>query len=441
LVGSSNSYSDRSNFDGLIVKTNAKGQAIWLNAIDFGDQGDNFINGIAPLKDGGCILTGYYKPALTEDVFSNYSTFIARLDGNGQMLWHKIIRPAGAKYGASSNGLLSTKDGHFLMFGETVLPNNSSDDYYLKFDENGNVFWQQYSLIDTVASRPIAGIATSDGGFIFVGENRRLSPEYNYYIEKIDANGIKIWNRPYLSEKYIYMNTIAQSPDGHFLVGGDAKSEDLQASPPYNLAFMYFTPDGTKLWEKYPVIEQSKALTLNHIIPAAEGGFFSVGEVFRDDYDAFLLKLNKTGEVEWGRIYGLKNNERASRALCPVPNQLWLWGNNGYAPPYYDAQALLFRTDLNGKLLVGTEQASATPEAKVLVYPNPGRDNVHVNIQSVQTIEELKWQLSDPRGVVVRRGESNLSDFDLNVQGLSTGVYYLIFGQMSLPVKKIVIID
>ena len=81
-------------------------------------------------------------------------------------------------------------------------------------------------------------------------------------------------------------------------------------------------------------------------------GFLVSGSVLYDtvdyDHDMLLVKLDKEGELEWYKHFGGRNNESASRILCPDHETIYLFGTNDDQPLLYDRQALLLITDKEG---------------------------------------------------------------------------------------------
>jgi len=443
LVGESSSYSNRTNTDGFIVKTNAKGQADWLNAIDLGDQGLNTFKGVAPTADGGCIVVGNYRsPTVSDNSLSNYYAYLARIDANGRMIWHKKFRPAGQQYGAWVNGAVPAQNGQIIMFGYAENEINGSDQFYLKLDDNGNVIWQQYEKITGSAFRPTAVAPTSDGGFVFMGANESTVLNFDVYLEKIDADGKKLWSNGYKSTNGVEWGGIALMPDGGFLVGG--YSQWSLPTNEYFIAptFIRFSPQGNFQWEKSHVIGPSNIACVYNVAAAPDGGFFAVGEVHMGSNargDILLLRLDENADTLWWRNYGSNNTEWVRAAPVVASNQIWLWGYNQPTPPLYDLQSVLVRTDLSGNIYVGTKPEHLSLMTNVSVFPNPANTQVQVSLQHNPTSSTIPWQLCDLRGLQVRRGISAAGGFDINLEGLPTGMYVLTFPGQALPAKRVIV--
>lgn len=445
LAGESSSYSDRTNTDGLIIKTDTTGRAYWLNAIDLGDQTLNTFKGVAPLPDGGCMVAGnYLSPNLTDNYLLNNYAYVARLDAYGRMMWHKKFRPAGQQFNAWTNGIVPTPDGRFILFGYTDNGVNNSDQFYLKLDENGDIIWQQYEQISGSAFKPLKAVPTPDGGFVFLGTNESTSVDLDVYLEKIDANGNKLWSDGYESENGIYLGGLAPMPDGGFLVSGYSQWQVAQGQSGITPTFIRFTPDGNFQWEKNPVVGPFKIAYSNDIIPAPDGGFLSVGEIFVDTLDhlrdMMLLKLDENADTLWWRNYGSKNTELASDILIVSPDQVLIWGFNQSRPPLWDLQAVLVRTDLNGNPLVDVEPEPAMPMTNATVFPNPAHEYIHVSVYPAPAINNLQWHLYDLRGAQILKGVSISGEFEINLEGIPAGMYFLTFSEQGIPVQRVAVL-
>ncbi|MFN0174411.1 MAG: hypothetical protein ACKVU0_07190 [Saprospiraceae bacterium] len=442
LVGESSSYSDRTFNDGLLIKANTKGKAYWLTAIDLGDGASNTISGVTPLNDGGCMVVGNYLPkTATDGSLSEYTPYIARINATGKLLWHKKFRPYGEQYGAWASGILSTSDGNVLIFGFSESE-FGSDHYYRKMTVDGDLIWATTEAINGSAFRPSKALSTPDGGFVFAGTNESTVLNFGIYLEKIDANGSKIWSKGHNPEEGIYFGSAAPAPDGGYMVMGytqwEADTNDYVTTP----LFVKFTPEGIFEWEKMPIIGPWGSARTYNIVPDPTGGYFVAGEIFVDTLDHFndilLLKIDDNADTLWWRNYGARNTEWAESLLLTSTNEVMLWGFNQSRPPLYDLQCVLVQTDLEGNVPTITPDPMP-PTDKVVVMPNPAKDFTKVILMNRST-SLIHWQLRQISGQWIQQGISSGPTFDISLEGLPSGIYILSFPGEGLAAKKVVVI-
>jgi len=106
------------------------GHTVWQKTYTgFGDGGGN---SIIATPNGSYILTGWVT---AED--ARGQVFLARIAGNGSLVWKKLFGGRGEDTGWS---VIPTLDGGYLIAGRTTTFSNSNGDVYLlKTDSDGNL--------------------------------------------------------------------------------------------------------------------------------------------------------------------------------------------------------------------------------------------------------------------------------------------------------------
>jgi len=180
------------------------------------------------------------------------NTGFGKVDKNGNMLWTYLYP------GAILNSIRQTADGGFILAGSVGQSGNSNgvDVYLLKTDANGTKQW----------SRKLGGPAdeystsvriTSDGGYILAGSTDSYGAgAWDTYVIKTDASGDTLWTRTYGGSSVdggvtSSRQTINETFDGGYIIGGYSTS--------------FFTAGGT---------------------------------------DAYLIKTDVAGDVQWSKLYG-----------------------------------------------------------------------------------------------------------------------------------------
>ena len=442
LAGESGSFSDRTYYDGLLIKADTKGKALWLTAIDLGDGASNTIKGVAPLADGGCLIAGNYLPkTATNGYLSEYTPYIARINAAGKMLWHKKFRPYGNQYGAWVSGMIATQDDGALVFGNSESA-FGSDQYYQKITADGDLLWSTTESIEGSAFGPIKALATFDGGFVFAGTNESTVLDFGIYLEKIDANGTKLWAQGHNAQNYHYFSSATTAADGGFLVVGFSQWAPDSINYVITPSFVKFDAQGLYEWEKRPVVGPFGVAWPYCVKADPAGGYFVGGEVYADTLDHFsdlmLLKIDENADTLWWRHYGARNTEWAEDLLVTNTNEIMLWGFNQRRPPLYDLQCVLVHTDSQGNVPT-TSPEHLPPATQAVVIPNPAKDLTKVIVLNRQS-SPIHWQLRRISGEWVQQGVSSEPTFDINLEGLSSGIYLLTFPGDGIAAKKVVVL-
>ena len=443
LGGETMSYSDRSSFDGLLIKTDENGHTIWLNAFDLGDGGFSSIKGIFPTESGGCVITGNSYPAgIVNNYLSVYTPFIAGVDQSGHLLWRKYFRPAGDQYGAWVNGGVGTSDGGFVIYGYTEDAGGSGKDhFYRKINANGDLIWENFEEITGSAFRPYKAILMPDGGLIFAGDNNSTDIDFDIYFEKTDTDGNVLWNKGHNGISGFSDMTLAT--DGGFILCGSDLWEITENEYVGTPEFIKFNNYGYIEWVKKPVIGTFKAAFAYCISQAPGEGYLVGGEILTDTLDHFsdimLLKIDDNADTIWSKSYGAKNTEWAESILVTNSNQILLWGFNQSRPPLWDLRALLVHT--NDELILGTDVTGQLPEIhnQTYVFPNPAKGTSHVLLSPIPA-NPVEWQLFDLMGRVVKNGNSENGIFEIEMSQLPSGYYFIGFPGSEYPSMRIIAI-
>ena len=445
LGGETSSFSANSYRSGLLIKTDLSGKAQWMKTIRL-DNGTCSIEGIIPLPDGGCIIAGDSRLSghLPNYAYDHYP-YIARLDSLGELVWWKRKRPAGEGYSAWVNGLMTTHDGQFLVYGYTLNMNGQgTDEFYWKTDETGATIWVSHEQVTGSAFRPSKGAALSDGSLVFIGSNLSADPaDNNSYMQKLNADGEKLWGKFNSNLTEYWSGGILPLENGEFLVAGYSIvpiAPDDNAGAP---TFMAFTADGQLEWRKHSVIGTLDVAFVYDFAPAPQGGYYATGRMPTDSFsfesDMFLLRLNENAEMLWWNYYSTNNTEWATAVLPINEKQVFLFGYNQPHLPLYNLQSVLVLADSSGQLYVETEETHAPLKRQTLVFPNPSFEKAQVILSPAPT-QTVQWILANLNGQMVKKGNSTNGFFEIPTTGLANGMYILGFPNRMYPVQKVFVL-
>jgi len=226
--------------DSWVVKLDPLGNIIWQKC--FGGSLNDATNSIQQLNDGGYIIAGNTS-SNDGNVSGNHGgsdSWIFKIDSLGNIIWQKCF---GGTNDESTSAQQTADDG-FILGGFTrsndgnVTGNHGgSDSWILKIDSLGNIIWQKCfggTLNDGTSSIK----QLNDGGYISAGYAYSNDGDVNgnhggsdFWILRLDSLGNLIWQKCLGgSGSYDVANTVQQTNDVGFIVGGHTQSNDGDVS-------------------------------------------------------------------------------------------------------------------------------------------------------------------------------------------------------------------
>ncbi len=220
-----------------------------------------------------------------------------------------------------------TKDGGSIVIGRSqssdgdVTINKGDFDYWIvKLNSFGNIEWQKtYGGSGKDIGQAVQ--QTSDGGYIIAGYTYSNDGDVtgnhggaDYWILKVNSVGVIQWQKTYGGSGIEVVSAVKQTLDGGYVVTGYATSNDGDVSSNqggYDAWIIKISSSGVLQWQK--VLGGSNDDTFNSVQLTNDGGYIlagwtnsSNGDIANNfgSYDAWLIKLNSLGNVEWQKTYG-----------------------------------------------------------------------------------------------------------------------------------------
>lgn len=239
-------------------------------------------------------------------------------------------------YGGSKSDValssIKTSDNNYIICGYSnsvdgnFLGNKDSlqyDAFILKIDSSGNSLWHKtlggskFDLIKSVKE-------TKDGGYIACGYTNSTDGDIkgnhgliDIWIIKFSKNGAIEWSQCYGGSKSDIGNSICQTEDGGYVIGGSSNSNDGEISNNHNstdIVVLKISQKGILEWQK--CIGGSSLDVANFIELTNDLGFIICGYTTSIDgdisykingntnSDILLVKLSTDGTIEWLKCYG-----------------------------------------------------------------------------------------------------------------------------------------
>jgi uncharacterized repeat protein (TIGR01451 family) len=269
--------------------------------------------------------------------------------------WQNAMGGTNRDFGYS---VIQTSDGGYITIGESRSVNvdvtghhvgsGSNDDndiWVVKTDAGGNIQWQK-SYGGTAHDFSGAIIQTSDGGYMIAGSAASNDGDvtgnhgsFDAWIVKINATGVIQWQKCFGGTAIETAESIVQTADGGFIIGGSTTSNDGDVSGNHGGTDVWIIKTdalGVLQWQKclggsstearsgfsYIGLYNNKNISVS---PTSDGGYAVLAESASNDgdvtghhgtvgfpyMDVWLVKLNSVGSIQWQKSAGGTGTERA----------------------------------------------------------------------------------------------------------------------------------
>lgn len=334
---------------------NSDGELQWSKT--YGGSADDRGTDIINTTDGGFAVIGYTRSNDGDVSFNNgfYDFWLIKLDASGNLLWENTFGFSGNDQGQS---LLQTADGGYFLTGFMDFDGRAIQDptlnkstrhgvgefWAVKTDANGNEEWSQF-YGGTDNDRAYDVVQTPDGGFMMVGNTESddfdiTNPlgSYDYWVVKIDGSGNLLWQKNYGGSGIEIAYSITRSMDGNYLILGDTRSTDQQVTNPRGNAdawLIKINETGDLLWQKS--YGGSQFDTGRKIIEKPDGNLIVFGASRSNDQDVsnnygqsdfWLVIADSNGNLDFEKNYGGSATDFGNGAVFTSSGHIVMAGNS-----------------------------------------------------------------------------------------------------------------
>lgn len=317
---------------------NAQGpRAEWAKT--FGGSGNDWGCAVRQTADGGYVIAG----VTTSSGAGADDVYLLKTDAAGNRVWQKT-------FGGSANdrgyAVCQTAGGGYIVAGETDSGGaGACDVYLLKTDSSGNLEWQKtFGGSDCDSGRSV--LETADGGYIVAGGTNSFGAgACDVYLIKTDASGNRLWQRTFGGSGWDRGYSVYQTADGGYIIAGET---DSGGAGGYDAYLLKTDASGNLEWQKtYGGEEDDFAYAVEQ---TADGGYIVAGETDSSGaggFDAYLLKTDAFGNLKWQKTFGSKEDDRAYSVYQSLSGGYILAGETSAAGT---DDVYLVKTDASGNL-------------------------------------------------------------------------------------------
>ena len=303
ISGFSTTFSQNSNWDAWVVKTDWAGNGQWSH--NYGKAGREAFN-------AACQTTGnqYAFAGFTTSYSRKEDFYIVKTDSGGSVIWEKAI---GGPDNDAAYDIIATSDNNLVVTGYTYSYGTGGRNMWvMKLSQDGEIIWDvnfgKYYNDMGYAVKEI-----TDGGLIVVGYTDVYSTQYRYmWMVRLDADGKFLWEKVIDYNGFSMATDVIAYDDGSIIIGG--QTDSLQNGW---LDFWAIKTDfiGNTIWSHiYP----ASSTNTWKMVKTDKGGFTALGtttHMGQAAEDFLLIHFNTGGEVQWSQTYGGSNFEIGGKLI------------------------------------------------------------------------------------------------------------------------------
>ncbi|MEM3699924.1 MAG: CARDB domain-containing protein [Candidatus Bathyarchaeia archaeon] len=303
IVGWTGSFSIGSS-DFWLIKTDAYGNTLWNRT--YGGTYADMAYSAQQTSDGGYIMAGRTAVFIPEIGALRDDFLLVKVDSEGNVKWNKTC---GGQDWDLAYSVQQTSDGGYAVAGWTrSFGAGNYDAWLVKVDAYGNMEWNK-TYGDALFQEAWDVKQTSDTGYIMAGYTSAVGQMEDFWLVKVDAYGNMEWNKTYGGAESDFASYVLQTSDGGYIVIGSTKSF---GSGEYDAWLVKVDAYGNMEWNKtYGGSQDDVGCEIQKTF---DGGYIIAGKtksIGSGEYDAWLVKVDAYGNMEWNKAFGGVGSEGA----------------------------------------------------------------------------------------------------------------------------------
>jgi uncharacterized delta-60 repeat protein len=283
-----------------VVKLNSTGSVTWQKA--YGSWVESGYS-VEQTSDGGYIVAGSWTALDSRPPSPEMGYLILKLDSTGSITWQQAYGPYnGGIYDSSPSSIEQTSDGGYILAGHSGF-------WVAKLNSSGGLQWQKtYGRSSSDSAQSVE--QTADGGYIVAGATTSFrTGGCDAWVLKLNSTGGITWQKTYGGSGDNEARSIQQTSDGGYIVAGYTNSSGAGG---FDFWVLKLNSTGGITWQKtYGGSGDDYAYSVEQ---TSDGGYIVAGSTASfgaGGNDVWVLKLNSSGGVQWGKTYGGKGDDVA----------------------------------------------------------------------------------------------------------------------------------
>ena len=227
---------------------------------------------------------------------------LQKINFNGDSIWQKKFGNPPEIYFASD--IFKLADGNLIITGSVKDTAGGMADFFLaKFDLNGDTLWTKKYGIDTAMDGLNYSITTNDSGYLLVGQTTGPGGA-DYYVIKTDSLGNLEWDKTYGGVGYEIAFSAIQTDDNDFIFGGYSNSFNNN----YDAYLVKTNSSGNIIWQK-TYGDNNKDDSGASISKLYDGNYIITSGIRTNSSTkkAYLAKIDSSGTIIWDKYYQPRN--------------------------------------------------------------------------------------------------------------------------------------
>lgn len=263
-------------------------------------NGTSHVNALSLTLDGGYITAGY---TTTGTAGKGDEARVIKYSGNGSIAWRNTF---GRSHDDHANDIQQTADGGYIVAGDmTPAGSNYSDGTVHKLNSDGSIAWERTFSASQWGAFVSAIRETPDHRYILAGYRFPVYWYSDAWVMKLDQGGTPVWEKTYGGAEIDRASSIELTTDGGYILAGYTRSFGQGGADAWVLKL---NSAGTIEWEKtYGTAAVDEVAT--SIQQTADGGYIFTGY---SGGDALVVKLTSNGALSWQKAYGGTGSDSAS---------------------------------------------------------------------------------------------------------------------------------
>lgn len=353
--------------DGMLIKINTNGDS--LSSVKFGGpNSDRIYNSIID-SDGNLVCAGAKYAGLNKD-----NPWAIKFDQNGNLLWEN--QPNNSSFSRHFEAVVQDENGDYFFAG--VIKQSTENILRSKINYNGSTVWINPIFIANFINGRATGIANFEDELIITGNNYS-GPDntVSYYLFDTTNNYLDYREFGHgFFKSNLYTNPLMIDSNSFVVAGRNQKHEIDSAYWGWFINFQY--PD-SMIWDRTYHYNNSSDQLFYDLKRTSDGGFMLCGFNKNDSLNvnnSWVVKLDSNG--------------------CDVPNCVAL----------------------------GSKESKSNSEISIVISPNPA--NNFIDIKMNGSNKKHLVQIFSTDGAFIQETVVDKSD-RIQLDNLANGIYLLKF--------------